>query len=71
MKNKFIFLKLYLAVEKSKVLQSLIRIGGHKYSQISSRVEELKKDLSDHIDKQHKLSLLLRGQNAVRYIKPV
>lgn len=55
------------AVEKNRVLQSLIRISGHKYSQIMTKVEELKDDLSLHIDKQHQLSLLLRGQNAARY----
>lgn len=54
-------------VEKNRVLQSLIRIGGHKYNQIITKVEELKQDLSIQIDKMNKLSLLLRGQNAARY----
>ncbi|OHT13203.1 coiled-coil domain containing 147 [Tritrichomonas foetus] len=54
------------AFEKTRVLQSLSRIGGHKYEQMVEKVHSLENELSLFVQKQEELILALRGQNAAR-----
>lgn len=52
--------------EKNRVLQSIIRMNGHKYQIMIEKVNNLKNELENTISRRNELEIQLRGQNLAR-----